>query len=83
MNAEHPTSSDELKAMTCPQCGGPLQAGYITGHWFMLRWNTTNKTKTVFAGEKLRPKSDSAWSAPSIEAVRCENCKLGLFRYGY
>jgi ssDNA-binding Zn-finger/Zn-ribbon topoisomerase 1 len=83
MGDNEPLTSDELKAMACPRCGGRMEAGYVTGHWFMMRWNETNQTKTVFAGEKLRPKSDSAWSSPSIEAVRCPACKLGLFRYDY
>ncbi len=59
-----------------------MSHGYITGHWFRLRWNTNDKTKTVFAGTPLRKNID--WrNSPSIEALRCESCKLGIFRYDY
>ena len=42
----------------------------------------TDKTKTIFAGEVLRKNIDW-WSAPNLEAVRCQNCKIGIFRYDY
>ncbi len=71
-----------LKILTCPQCGGPLEHGYIAGHWFNLRWVKKEKTKTVFAGRPLRKKLDW-WSAPTLEAARCGACKIGVFRYDH
>jgi len=56
--------------------------GYIAGHWSRLRWTPREKTYTIFAGEKLRRQID--WTtAPTVEAVRCERCRIGVFRYGY
>ncbi|HPE69936.1 MAG TPA: PF20097 family protein [Thermotogota bacterium] len=75
--------SEELQQMKCPRCGGLMDHGYIAGHWFKLRWVQTNHTKTVFAGSSLRKKLDSAWSSPTIEAVRCDKCKIGIFRFDY
>ncbi|MBN1593474.1 MAG: hypothetical protein JW941_09565 [Candidatus Coatesbacteria bacterium] len=79
---DHPTSSEELQAMNCPKCGKPMSHGHIAGHWFRLRWTEKEKTQTIFAGTKMRKKIDW-WQAPTLEAVRCEDCKIGVFRWGY
>ena len=79
---DHPTSSEELKAMKCPKCGNPMSHGYIAGHWVRLRWTEKEKTLTIFAGKPLRKEIDLLHS-PTLEAVRCETCKIGVFRYGY
>ena len=74
--------SEELRQMVCPRCGGPVEAGYVAGHWFNMRWVRDEKTKTVFAGRPLRKKIDW-WNAPSLEAIRCHTCKMGIFRFDY
>ena len=83
MEKENPTTSDELRKILCPKCARKMAHGFIAGHWFNLRWVKRNNTKTIFAGTKLRKKFDSIWSAPNIEAVRCPDCKIGVFRYDY
>ena len=75
-------SSEELKKMKCPKCGEEMSHGYITGKGAGLRWTEKEKTKTLFAGSKLRKKIDW-WNAPSLEAARCAECKIGVFRYDY
>jgi predicted RNA-binding Zn-ribbon protein involved in translation (DUF1610 family) len=77
-----PATSDELKEYRCPKCGGPMAHGYIAGKAARLRWTEKEKTKTIFAGKTLRKKFDW-WNAPTVEAVRCETCKVGIFRYDY
>jgi hypothetical protein len=75
-------SSTELKAMMYPQCGAPMSHGCIAGHRVRvrLRWTDSDHTKTIFAGMPLRPQH--SWLiAPSVEALRCEACKPGVFRY--
>ena len=63
-------TSDELKRLHCPRCGGVMAHGYIAGHWIRLRWTLHANTKTVFAGTLLRLERD--WlNAPTLEAVRC------------
>jgi hypothetical protein len=74
---ENNRSIEELK---CPRCGGMLTHGYIAGHWFRLRWVDKPHTKTIFAGKPLRKKLDW-WSAPMVEAARCDRCKVGIFVY--
>jgi len=59
-----------------------MSHGYIAGHWIRLRWTKTEKTKTIFAGKVLRKKIDW-WNSPTLEAVRCEDCRIGVFRYDY
>lgn len=76
------SDSVALKQMRCPKCGNPMSYGYITGQGMGLRWTIKEKTKTIFAGKKLRKKIDW-WNAPTVEAVRCEACKIGVFRYDY
>jgi hypothetical protein len=59
-----------------------MEHGYIAGHWFRLRWVERPNTKTVFAGSPLRRGMD-LWNSPSLEALRCRRCKVGLFRFDY
>ncbi len=75
-------TSDELKALECPTCQQPMSHGYIAGHWFRLRWLDRPTSKTIFSGEVMRKKI--SWvNSPSLEAVRCQGCKLGVFRFDY
>jgi len=75
-------TSGELQRLHCPRCGGVMMHGYSAGHWIRLRWTLRAKTRTVFAGTPLRRGRD--WlNAPTLEAVRCEQCRIGVFRYGY
>ena len=59
-----------------------MSHGYIAGHWVRLRWTDRDDTKTILAGTPLR-RSRSWLNAPSLEAMRCEQCRLGVFRYDY
>lgn len=77
-----PTTSEDLKQMRCPKCGKEMSHGYLTGHVVRLRWTEKEKTKTAFAGTVLRKDID-LWNNPTLEAVRCEDCKIGVFRYDY
>jgi len=79
---DNPTNSEELKQLKCPKCGKDMSHGYLTGQVARLRWTEKEKTQTIFAGKTLRKKIDW-WHAPSLEAVRCQDCKIGVFRYDY
>ena len=80
---EHEVTTDELKQISCPQCGQSMSYGFIAGHGPKLRWVESNRTKTIFAGTELRKTSDGFWNAPTVEAVRCQQCKIGVFKYDY
>ena len=73
-------SHDQIKDYKCPNCGGEMEQGYVAGHLTPLRWCLKEKTKTIFSGKRLQKKLD-IWNAPTIAAVRCDQCKLGLFTY--
>ena len=77
-----PLSASALSSLACPGCGKRMSHGYIAGKAAPLRWTQHDKTYTTFAGFKLRKKT-SWFSAPNVEAMRCENCKIGVFRYDY
>jgi len=77
-----PVSSDGLGELKCPRCGCVMCHGYVVGRLGRLRWAEREKTYTVFAGQPLR-RTFSWWSAPTVEAMRCEVCKMGVFRYDY
>jgi len=64
--------------MACPTCGGKMESGYIAGHWTRLRWTEKAKTKTIFAGQPLKKKVD-LWNSPTLEALRCTGCGIGVF----
>ena len=76
MNPSH----DEIANLKCPGCGGAMEKGFIAGHWIRLRWTLKARTKTIFAGEPLRARRDLL-NAPTLEAARCNRCKLGVFTY--
>ena len=59
-----------------------MSHGYIAGHWIRLRWTEKERTQTIFAGTKLRKKI-CGWGAPGVEAMRCQVCRIGVFRYDY
>ena len=69
-----------ISSYSCPECGGRLDKGYITGHWTRLRWCVEENTKTIFAGTPMR-KERAWWNAPALEAARCAKCKIGIFVY--
>lgn len=74
--------SEILKGMKCPNCGESMSHGYIAGHMTRLRWTEQERTQTIFSGSTLRKKI-YWWGAPTVEAMRCEHCKVGIFRYDY
>ncbi len=77
-----PIDSEGLRKIKCPNCGQAMSHGYIAGKAAHLRWTEKEKTYTILAGSKLRRKL--SWlGAPNVEATRCEECKIGLFRYDY
>ena len=76
-------TSEELCEMTCPKCDKKMSHGYIAGHWIRLRWVDKPNTKTIFAGKAFSGKRLIGVTAPNLEAVRCEDCKIGVFRYDY
>jgi len=73
-------SHEQLQEFKCPKCGGPMQPGYVAGQWTRLRWCEKANTKTIFAGKPLKKERD-LWNAPTLQAVRCTDCKLGIFVY--
>jgi hypothetical protein len=75
-----PTPAPGLESLRCPSCGGEMHAGYIAGQAMPLRWTQRPNAKTVFEGEPLN--AGSLTGSASLEAVRCERCRLGVFRYG-
>ncbi|MEO2048929.1 MAG: PF20097 family protein [Pirellulales bacterium] len=77
-----PVTSEALERMKCPACGSVMSHGYIAGHWIRLRWTEEEKTRTIFAVTKMHQKIDW-WASPTLEAVRCQDCKIGIFRYDY
>ncbi len=78
----HFVSEEDFGKLLCPNCGKEMAHGYITGKGTGLRWSVNEKTKTIFAGTKLRKKTDW-WNAPNLESLRCDRCKIGVFRYDY
>ena len=70
----------ELADLRCPRCESAMESGFITGHWMRLRWCRKAKTKTIFAGTPLKRKRDF-WNAPTLTAMRCPACRIGVFSY--
>jgi len=73
--------SEELKKIKCPNCGKEMQHGYIAGKG-MLWWTEKERPKTLFSMKKLK-KTSNLWSAPTIESMKCDECKIGVFRFDY
>jgi hypothetical protein len=69
-------------------CGGELSHGYLLGKHSRIRWSSTKEGMTIFHGVPLIKSGKKYWSnwknwvyAPSIPAMRCENCKQVFFLY--
>jgi len=77
----NPLISEELKKIKCPNCGKEMRHGYIAGKG-MLWWTEKEKPKTSFSIKKLK-KTFSWWSTPTIESMKCDECKIGVFRFDY
>jgi hypothetical protein len=58
-----------------------MTPGYIAGKG-LLTWTEKEKPKFVFPSRNLKKKIDW-WSAPTLEAAKCDTCKIGIFRYDY
>lgn len=74
-----PTPTPALASLPCPSCGGGMKAGYIAGEALPLRWAERPNTPTVFHGQPLH--RGSLTGSASLEAARCERCRVGVFRY--
>lgn len=73
-------SHEEIGDLLCPRCGCEMENGYISGQYSRLRWCRKAKTKTIFSGKPLKKKRD-LWNAPTLTAMKCCSCKIGIFSY--
>ena len=70
----------------CPECGSPLQKGFIIGKPWIL-WSKISKmksrTQSVLDGKpiKFRRSKSNKGKQNAIPAVRCDNCKLIAFHF--
>lgn len=62
----------------CPICGNKMEKGYLNSHWWRIRWSI-KKIFWMWSGEPLGKRA--LWRAPTLEAVRCKNCRIGIFNY--
>ena len=73
--------TDEKAIEVCPRCGSKMEKGFI-GVWRGIFWSKEKHT-TIW---KLPFGNDMIFRAslknPMIEAYRCKQCKLIIFRYG-
>ena len=67
----------DLEQAKCPSCGGPLEQGYLHGHWWRIRWSPKKRKFWAFTGEPVG--KGGLWAAPSVKAARCTRCGIGLF----
>lgn len=71
--------SQKLANRNCPDCGKPMEHGYINGHWFQFRWTKDPNTVWATSGEPMS-KMD-VLHRPLLEAMRCTECQIGIFAY--
>lgn len=69
----------------CPECGSPLESGYVLVPSFGICWTLDPDAKWVF-GSKMEKLHKDSWgfnklSKDKLPAKRCSNCKLVVFRY--
>jgi Domain of unknown function (DUF6487) len=63
----------------CPECGGELEQGFITGQMKYLSWTKEGERpgNTTWGQEHLA--KGSFTTPPMLPAARCGSCGLGLF----
>ena len=69
----------------CPECGTPLESGFVLVPSFGVSWTQDPDAKWVF-GSKMEKLHKDSWgfrklSKETLPAKRCSNCKLVVFRY--
>lgn len=80
--------SSSLGLQSCPACGASLQRGFLLGKQNLIRWSSSPRAMTIFAGIPLVRLKRGFWHswrwwlfAPSIPAGRCSRCQLVIFHY--
>jgi hypothetical protein len=80
--------SSGLPIQSCPLCRGPVETGVVYGRFSAPRWSASPSVYTVFHGVPLVSSAFRRWlwpglppRPPSLVAVRCTVCQVGVFRY--
>jgi len=79
--------ANEPKLKNCPECGGELEAGFVTAPSFGICWTDDPNMKWGFVFSRKFKKLQKDWmgypklSKDKLHAVRCRSCKLVVLRY--
>ena len=71
----------------CPECGGPLESGFLQAPSFGICWTNDPRVKSGFMfGSKMEKLQKDWWgfgklAKGSLPAKRCRRCSLIVFRY--
>jgi hypothetical protein len=64
--------------LKCPQCGAPLEKGYIQAPRGLSWDNTKHRWETLTVEELI---DDLSFTIPNREAYRCQQCRLVVVKY--
>ena len=72
-------SGETFRQQSCPECGTPMEAGFVTTN-HSLRW-TNRKSVGNQIALLAEPLTRIGWFRnPKCPAIRCRGCKIVMFR---
>lgn len=79
--ADPGAETPHVPVFTCPECGQPMEPGYVsTGQFvFWRRWTTP--WWLPYAGA-LRGTGPRLFGFQKLSGYRCQRCEVVVFRYG-
>jgi predicted RNA-binding Zn-ribbon protein involved in translation (DUF1610 family) len=69
------------KSMACPECGQPMESGYVLSRSGMYWRRWSQRSWLLFPWTRCIPGTDAALPK-KLSAFRCPFCELVIFRFG-
>jgi len=79
---DSPPQMPGIEPMECPECGEPMETGYVTTAARLSWRNWTDRTWAIFGFKKLPGTGPAFVGSNKLSGFRCRRCELVVFRYG-
>ena len=67
--------------MNCPQCGKPMQSGYLSAGGYRVIWTTKERKLTNLLGDNDVTLTRMSLTGKSTPADHCPGCQLVIVKY--
>jgi hypothetical protein len=76
------SESPATELLVCPECGEPMEAGYVTTGARMYWRNWSDRSWLVWPSDGIAGTRASFVGSNKLTGFRCASCELVVFRYG-